>query len=243
LLAGPAGSEVLTNGNLVDFFTQVRSWYGHQASVIGNAAPPDRADFDLGLSHPTHFEAFNIFVPYGDAQIDIPAGASVTPTDFSRFFSASGSENSLATLTGPLGFGEEQFLPVDQALPFSVQFENDPNATVAVGEIRVVVPLDAGLDPQSFRLGDMKIGDILVDIPEGRATFQAERDFTRARVSFSASVPASTWPRTPRPGCCRRSTRILVTLSAIRRRDFCRRTTRRVAAAASSATRCRLVAM
>jgi hypothetical protein len=68
ILAGPAGSQYETQGDLLDFFVQVRRWYGHDAELIGSGAIPNRDDFDLGFEQPTHFEAFKIYVPFGIAR-------------------------------------------------------------------------------------------------------------------------------------------------------------------------------
>src|SRR5262249_11390936 len=35
ILAGPAGSEIIGDGSLVDFFAQLRQWYGHDPNLIG----------------------------------------------------------------------------------------------------------------------------------------------------------------------------------------------------------------
>src|SRR3546814_6488196 len=67
-------------------------------------ALPDAADYDLGLSNPTYFEAFRIFVPWidfaqrgaglpADFQINGPEpvdGDPLAQLDFSRFFGTGG---------------------------------------------------------------------------------------------------------------------------------------------------------
>ena len=77
-----------------------------------------------------------------------------------------------------------------------------------VQEVRVVTQLDEDLDLWSFRLGDIHVGKINVHIPEGRALFQGEFDFSRHRRLHSCvSAPASTSSRARRRGCCRPSIR------------------------------------
>src|SRR5690606_20708169 len=79
---GPAGNEIRSNGDLLSFFDQVRTLYGHQDGLMADIdfmdprqseryvgeipipALPDFADFDLGLDNETFFEAFRIFVPW-----------------------------------------------------------------------------------------------------------------------------------------------------------------------------------
>src|SRR3546814_14420022 len=80
-LYGPAGSEIRSTGDYIGFFEQVRALYGHQPGTMADIeymdprqspryigevpipALPDPADYDLGLTSPTYFEAFRIFVP------------------------------------------------------------------------------------------------------------------------------------------------------------------------------------
>jgi len=102
LLAGPGGEPILADDSLVDFFALVRKWYGHDPDVLGSASPPQLDDFDLGTSRLTHFESFEIFVPFGEARLDIPPGAPIAPVNFASFLEggAAGVGN-LATLVGP----------------------------------------------------------------------------------------------------------------------------------------------
>ncbi len=229
VLVGPAGDQIVTNGDLVQFFDKVATWYGsdptHLATVdhyepresdcqegeIPVPALPAFADYDQQLSHPTYFETFNIFVPYvgfdqpgaSAATVALPDFASVDATneltmlDFSRFFQQSIQSGQLASISGPQGFGPQQFLPVDQALPYTVKFENPASATSAVAEVRVLSQIDPSLDPLSFRLGDVKLGDITVHIPSDRALFQGDFDFRNAkgyilRVSAGIDPKSST---------------------------------------------------
>src|SRR6185436_5574486 len=50
-----------------------------------------------------------------------------------------------------------------------------------VGQVRVVEQLDANLDPRTFRLGDLRLGDLRVHIPGGPGTFQSDFDFTQSK--------------------------------------------------------------
>ncbi|MGE3817844.1 MAG: putative Ig domain-containing protein, partial [Isosphaeraceae bacterium] len=201
LLVGPVGDEVRSSGDLVAFFSKVRQWYGDDGSRIGSNAPPAPSDYDLGLARPTQFVAFNVFVPFsnelGDARVDVPPGAGVRPPDFSSFFNAAGQVGRLATLVGPLGFGDRQFLPTGQALPYAITFENPSGASAHVGEVRIVTQLDAALDPRSFRLGDLRLGDMQVHVPAGRGSFQGDFDFVQSkgfilRVSAGLDVRSNT---------------------------------------------------
>lgn len=192
ILAGPAGSEIVTSGGIADFFDQVRQWYGHDPDQLadvdhidehGNRVPvmPSFEDYDLGLSRPTHFEAFRVYVPwipFEDRGAGLPAGFQIggvggggggeaAPLDFSAYFEGAAG-TALASITGPLTVDTGGFVPTAQPLPYTVGFQNDPDASTQPGEIRIVTQLDDDLDARSLRLGDMRIGDISVHVPAGR---------------------------------------------------------------------------
>ena len=81
-------------------------------------------------------------------------------------------------MTGPFTSEDNGFIPNGQPLPFTVNFQNDPEATTEPGEIRITTQLDPSLDPSTFRLGDIQIGDIDIQIPSNLALFQGDFDFT-----------------------------------------------------------------
>ena len=53
-----------------------------------------------------------------------------------------------------------------------------PDASATANQIEIVTTLDPDLDPRSFTLGDIRIGDITIDVPEGRWFYQDELDFS-----------------------------------------------------------------
>jgi hypothetical protein len=239
ILAGPAGQKVLTNGSLSDFFNQVRRWYGNNPSLtapIDPSAPgftsnslgflgllqnpnpipklPTFAQYNLGLSLPTTFEAFNVYVPWvgwGLRANGIPADYAINgitpdntqhffPLNLDQYYANAGFGAGAASMTGPFTVDTNGFVPVGQPLPFTVNFQNDPSATTDSHEVRVTVPLDPSLDAETFQLGDIKIGNITVHIPSGRSLFQGDFDFTQSngfilRVSAGVDLKshAATW--------------------------------------------------
>ena len=223
ILAGPAGQQIVTSGNLAAFFAQVAQWYGNDPTqkspyigsrfvdnqdepgdiVTGNA-PPASA-FDLQQSSPTHTESFTVYVNYSndydqDADTDSsnpedPNFVPVQPPNFSPFF-AGGADSGQAQLIGPFGYGSQNFVPTGQPLPYTVEFTN-PSTTATVGQIRIVSQLDPNLDPRSFRLGDLQIGDLQVHIPDTVGSFQGDFDFTQTkgfilRVSAGIDIQSGT---------------------------------------------------
>ncbi len=180
LLVGPAGSTIVSNGDLLSFFDHVRSWYGNDPGLIGSANPPTRSEFDLGLSHPTRFESFWVYVPFADVRPDIPASAPVLPPQLEQLLEGIAADTGVrATMQGPFGYGDEQWLPAAERLPYTIQFENPASSRDHVSELRIVTQLDGDVDPRTFQLGDMRLGGLTIHLPAGRSTLQADFDFTQ----------------------------------------------------------------
>jgi hypothetical protein len=72
-------------------------------------------------------------------------------------------------------------VPANTALPYTVRFENPAGAATHANEVRIVAELDEDLSARSFRLGDLKIGDITVNVPGDRAAFQGEFDLRNSK--------------------------------------------------------------
>ncbi|MCC5624358.1 hypothetical protein [Nostoc sp. CHAB 5715] len=197
LLLGPAGNQIISSNNLVNFFEQVRKWYGNNPSLREQESAVDLKQYDLGLSQKTHAQSFNVYVPFGDARVELPQGVAVPPPSFGSFFNSAVTTSNLATLTGPLGYGMENIIPVGTALPYTIRFENAAAADSNVGEVRIVTKLDDDLNPRTFQLGSLRLGDIQIHIPTGRGTFSGDFDFTSSkgfilRVSAGLDVISNT---------------------------------------------------
>src|SRR4029077_19817771 len=94
------------------------------------------------------------------------------------------------------GAGSQDYVPVGQPLPYTIQFSN-PSSTTTVGQVRIVSQLDPNLDSRSFRLGDLQLGNIQVHIPNTVGSFQGDFDFTRSkgfilRVSAGIDINSDT---------------------------------------------------
>ncbi|HWY88731.1 MAG TPA: pre-peptidase C-terminal domain-containing protein, partial [Gemmataceae bacterium] len=213
ILAGPAGKQIITSGNLVGFFNQVQQWYGSTPNQLSKyigtgtdsttpdeggtylqANPPPASDFNLNESQPTHYEGFYVYVPYTNdydaADEDPPEPDTTNPQNanfinvsapnFAPFFTGTGRSGQ-ASINGPLGFGAQQFVPLGQPLPYTIQFQNAPAASSTVGQVRIVSRLDPNLDPRTLRLGDIKLGDVTVHVPSGVGSFQEDIDLTSSK--------------------------------------------------------------
>ncbi len=186
-----------------DFSSDSLSFFG----ILQNANPiaklPTFDEYDLGLRQSTNFQAMRVFVPwvpFDKRGAGIPADyqiRGITPNDESAFFPLNlqdfydqeGQTSGGVSQTGPFTLETGGFIPANQALPFTINFQNDPNATRYANEVRVTVPLDNCIDPRSFRLGDIKVGDITIRMPNGRSFYQGDFDFA-ATLGFNVRVSA-----------------------------------------------------
>src|SRR3546814_6749747 len=137
---------------------------GVQTCALPISALPDAADYDLGLSNPTYFEAFRIFVPWidfaqrgaglpADFQINGPEpvdGDPLAQLDFSRFFGTGGTTGRLASITGPQTMDTLGWLPAAAELPYSIGFENAAGSSRYTNEIRIVPQPDPDQEERSF---------------------------------------------------------------------------------------------
>ncbi|MEL6110144.1 MAG: CARDB domain-containing protein, partial [Planctomycetota bacterium] len=203
-----------TNPNEPDFESDSLSFLG----ILGNPNPipelPRFEDYDLGLTNNTHFQALRVYVPwvpFSARGAGIPADYQingVTPNDEDAFFpldlqgyyDQAGENVGAVSQTGPFTIETGGFVPANEPLPFTVNFQNDPNTTRYANEVRVVVPFDENVEPRTFQLGDIKVGDITIRMPGGRALFQGDFEFAETlgfnvRVSSGIDIKsnAATW--------------------------------------------------
>ena len=205
VLEGPAGSGIISGGDVASFFSDLLGWYGNnidQTSPVagynehGNpiATLPTSSQFDLDAQSPTSFEDFNVYVPWVSfsARADLPPsfqitsvqdvnGQPVIPLDLDQYLTNAGQDAGLASMTGPFTAEDRGDIPAGQPLPFTINFQNDPEATTEPGQIRITTQLDPSLDPSSFRLGDIQVGDIDIQIPGNLSLYQGTFDFSRTK--------------------------------------------------------------
>ncbi|MFM2004219.1 MAG: hypothetical protein RI963_3645, partial [Planctomycetota bacterium] len=205
VILGPSGNQVRSTGSLLDFFEDVRTWYGNDPKQMAYIEYYDQRKSRCRDGEiPVPFESFRVYVPWlefdkrgaglpVEYQINGPQpvdGDEFAQLDLSKFFQGDQVEG-LASITGPQTMDTKGWLPAAEPLPYSVNFANSPNASQYVQELRVVAKIDEGLDVFSFRLGDIKIGKINVRVPADRALYQGEFDFTTSEgfiLRISAGV-------------------------------------------------------
>jgi subtilase family serine protease len=87
-------------------------------------------------------------------------------------------------IVGPSGFGEQHWIPATERLPYTIQFENKPDATAPVHQLKITQQLDADLDWRTFRVGDFGWGDLHFRVPENRSFYSERIDLTETLNIF-----------------------------------------------------------
>jgi hypothetical protein len=102
------------------------------------------------------------------------------------FLSGFGQASDQVSVINPIGFGEGNFIG---ASPQEYQINFKTAGNNAGGEIRIITPLDGDLDPRTFSLGQIRIGDVDITVPAGRFAFDGQFDFTK-KLGFFVKVSA-----------------------------------------------------
>ena len=79
-------------------------------------------------------------------------------------------------ITGPAGFGPEQFVREETPFPYVIRFENLAAATAAAQTVTVTQQLDADFDFTTFELVSFGLGDTEVLVPADRTAFTVRFD-------------------------------------------------------------------
>ena len=94
-------------------------------------------------------------------------------------------------IQGPAGFGDENYIPADDTLSYTIRFENAHDASAPAQQVVVTQTLDPDLDPRTFRVDDFGWGDYRVSLDANKAFYSGRLDFTATRgyyVDVSATV-------------------------------------------------------
>lgn len=101
-------------------------------------------------------------------------------------------------ITGPAGFGSENFTTSDHVFPYTIRFENDPvQATAPAQEVFVTLQLDPDLDWTTFELGDVGFGSMVINVPAGRNAYDTRvtyqnQDGSPLLVDFHGALDLAT---------------------------------------------------
>lgn len=93
-------------------------------------------------------------------------------------------------IIGPEGYGDEQWIGVNESHRYKIRYENDPEEANAPAQtVLIRHPLDESLDIRSFRLGTYGFGD-LTFTPESNVSFINERLDVREEYGLYVDVTA-----------------------------------------------------
>src|SRR5262249_1523080 len=93
-------------------------------------------------------------------------------------------------LIGPAGAGASGFVSPNVTLPYTIRFENKPDASLPAQVVTVTETLNANLDLDTFQLKKFNFGSYDVDIPAGHDYFKARVD-ARATTGLFVDITAS----------------------------------------------------
>ncbi len=80
-------------------------------------------------------------------------------------------------IAGPSGYGPPQWVSIQDTLPYTVRFENDPNlASAPAKQVFISHDFDEDINPYTFRLGTFGFGDLSFDVPVNASSFQKRYD-------------------------------------------------------------------
>ena len=84
-------------------------------------------------------------------------------------------------ILGPQGFGDDHWTTSQNALPYTIHYENQATATAPAQEVTITQTLDSDLNASSFRLGDFGWGDIYITVPDGVSFYIDRIDLTATK--------------------------------------------------------------
>jgi hypothetical protein len=80
-------------------------------------------------------------------------------------------------ILGTEGYGEDQWVSVNEKLSYTVYFENDPDfATAPAQEVRITIPVSDKADPYTLRVGDFGFGDFIFPVPPNTSYYTQRLD-------------------------------------------------------------------
>ena len=86
-------------------------------------------------------------------------------------------------ISGPAGFGPNNFITGDSTIPYLIGFENKPTANAPAQQVVVTETLDVNLDLTTFQLGDFGFGNMTVHVPDDE-----DRQAYRRRIDASTTL-------------------------------------------------------
>ena len=84
-------------------------------------------------------------------------------------------------IVGPQSFGDEHWTSSQNALPYTIHYENQASASAPAQEVTITQTLDSDLNAGSFRLGDFGWSDIYIAVPDGTSFYIDRIDLTETK--------------------------------------------------------------
>ena len=116
----------------------------------------------------------NPFYPY-DPNNPFPGGDCQVPT---------GAFKDPNNIIGPAGVGDDHYVSTSDPFGYTIQFENEPTATLPTPSVTITQQLDANLDWRSFRLGTFGWGGNIFTVPDNSSFYQTRADLTATKGYF-----------------------------------------------------------
>ena len=79
-------------------------------------------------------------------------------------------------ITGPQGKPDKAWVSVKDRLPYTIQFENDSNATARARYVKITSPIEPKQDPATLELASVGFNNQVFDIPPGTASYYQRLD-------------------------------------------------------------------
>ena len=92
-------------------------------------------------------------------------------------------------MTGPSGYGSNNFVPANTPLPYSIGFNSPVGGQGPESQIQIVEQLDPNLDLRTFQLSDIDLDGVTIQLPAGRGSFTGSFDLTK-QLGFILDVTA-----------------------------------------------------
>ncbi len=92
-------------------------------------------------------------------------------------------------IVGPQSFGADHWTSSQNALPYTIHYENQASATAPAQQVTITQTLDSDLNSGSFRLGDFGWGDLYIAVPEN-VSYSIDRIDLMATKGYMVDVMA-----------------------------------------------------
>lgn len=200
---------------LSDELTRVNAFLGAVALVHNGVFPHAEETGNETEENAYHFydiqdqfqqanaNATQLVKQYNDAVADAARDGVCNPQPTSpppgcpggSFGCPTGNYKDPNNILGPQGFGDQGYVSIGRPLPYSIQFENEPTATLPTPQVVITQQLSSNLDWRTFRLGSFGFDGMIFEVPADSAYYQTVIDLTSTK-GYDVDVTATIDERT-----------------------------------------------